>query len=155
MVECCQEENIPILAGKHVDNIQVDKGGRLTVTCQDGSSYTASLVVGADGYKSQVRDILHSEGKGWLHKDPKRFKIIQKASPATGSKLKALQIPPNFTLVNTDNSIIQSVSTTIYVLKGTFNGSRNRISLGMLPMKDANLVRPANRDQCRTFVDYP
>ena len=185
LTECCEEQQketldencgtIDIYNGKKVDTLTTTVGNSedgkedlVVVHCKDGSTYQATLVVAADGIDSQVRQYLATtqahndasstqEGASWLHAhNPKQFQVRRYHSPSTGVKLKALQLPPNFVLNNTDGSHIVSKSSTMYVFRSVHQGSRNRVALGCLPMRDDDsaaaaaagggtaTVRPAN-----------
>lgn len=145
--------SICILNGKEVVNIldssPVHGNRTVRVQCNDGSFYDASLLVAADGIDSTVRQILagkmarSSSSPSWLQSRSKDFRIRQYQSPSSGIQLKCLQFPPNFTLRNTDGSIVESISTQIYAIRSV-NKGRQRLSLGLLPVRDPNLVRPAN-----------
>ena len=170
LTECCEElqqqrqmmdetnGKIEICYGKCVDTLTTtttaDEQDQLVVVhCQDGSTFTADLVVAADGIDSQVRQCLASTkldssvptDSSWLRRrNPSLFRVRHFNSPSSGIKLKAIQLPPNFTFTDSDGSIIASQSSTSYVFRGVNQGSRNRVSLGCLPMRDASAVRPAN-----------
>ena len=146
--------SIEICSGKDVVNLQENPSGKIKVTCSDGTVYETSLLVAADGIDSSVRQCLTKTDKAadsWLFSRPKAFQPKSYKSPSSGLKLKCLQFPPNFTLTNTDGSIIETKSTTIYSIRST-NKGQSRISLGLLPVKDPNLVRPAN---INTRHDHP
>jgi kynurenine 3-monooxygenase len=83
-----------------------EDGGALT-------TFRCKLVVGADGYKSKVRDCMshqnmigeinnsESESSGggdnaWETVPKNKFKVIKYTSPATGLRIKVLQFPPRF-----------------------------------------------------------
>ena len=148
-----QIQPIEICEGKEVDSVRVADDNRITVSCSDGSSYTASLLVGADGINSRVRTCLANTNTtttqpslSWLQSNPKSFRVRRYRSPATGLKLKALQLRPNFVLHsnNVNDSPFQTESTTFYVFQNQWTGFRNRLALGLLPIRDPNMVRPAN-----------
>ncbi|GAX26316.1 hypothetical protein FisN_16Lh154 [Fistulifera solaris] len=145
MVEILQEEchrhNVTLLHGKQFQSLSANETS-VTVSCADGSDYTASLLVAADGYESPVREyLLQCKSEDWCAAP--QWKVRRYKSPATGVKLKALQFPPNFTIPNGTESFVTD-SEGIYVVRGTKDGSRTRLGLGFLPVKDPNLVRPAN-----------
>jgi 2-polyprenyl-6-methoxyphenol hydroxylase-like FAD-dependent oxidoreductase len=145
MVEILQEEchrhNVTLLHGKQFQSMSANETS-VSVSCADGSDYTSSLVVAADGYESSVREYLRQyNGTDWCVAP--QWKVRRYKSPATGVKLKALQFPPNFTIPNGTESVVTD-SEGIYVVRGTKDGSRTRLGLGFLPVKDPNLVRPAN-----------
>lgn len=154
LLECCREQNdladsatgvIDVCAGKQVDSVVPADDHSLVVHCRDGSSYPASLVVAADGIDSAVWSCLaDASARTWLQSHFQRFRIRRYRSPSTGLKLKALQLPPHFALPNTNGTTFQPDSTTILGIRGVNKGSRNTLSLGMLPMKDGHLIRPAN-----------
>ena len=156
--QCCQEQeearveaadsatgSIELLFGKQCVDVDADDNNELKVKCGDGSSYTASLVVGADGMDSAVRSVLgkESESPGWLQSKAANFKVRRYKSPATGLRLKALQMPPNFEIRNSTSSFKPS-SETMVVFRGVNKGTKDFASLGFLPMKDSTLVRPGN-----------
>lgn len=137
----CHKENITILHGKQMQSMSATDSS-VTVHCTDGSTYTSTLVVAADGYESSVRDFLmQTNSESWLAAP--QWRVRRYRSPATGVKLKALQFPPNFTIPNGTESV-PTESEAIYVFRGKKDGPRTRLSLGFLPVKDPNLVRPAN-----------
>ncbi|KAL7570692.1 hypothetical protein ACA910_017816 [Epithemia clementina (nom. ined.)] len=123
------------------------------VQCQDGSTYNATLLIAADGIDSAVRTLLaqppsNSDGSlssssSWLHSRPTAFQVRKYRSPSAGIKLKCLQFPPNFTLRNTDGSRIPTYADTIYAIRSVNTGTE-RMSLGLLPVRDPNAIRPAN-----------
>jgi hypothetical protein len=134
----------------------------LVVKCTDGSTYEADLVVGADGIDSGVRNCLantksnadsswslldgsSSDVKNtWLQSRAKHFRVQRFRSPSAGIKIKCLQIVPNFNLPNVSSTdLLATDSETIYTIRSK-NTGQGRLSMGMLPVKDPNLVRPAN-----------
>ena len=153
--------SITILGGKDVNAVYQADGnddGILEVRCNDGSSYEASLIVAADGINSSIRaclggskdkkdDSVNSElpsSSSWLRSNAKTFRIRKYKSPASGLILRALQFPPNFSLVDTDGSKFQTIPSQIYAFRGKNKGPRNFLSVGFLPMKDETTVRPGN-----------
>jgi kynurenine 3-monooxygenase len=165
--ECCraQEEDrvksnpngigsIEILKGKQVVDLEgVDEPNtqRLKVVCSDGTEFVASLVVAADGMDSAIRACLSSHDKStsvsassWLHSHASSFRIKRYRSPSTGLRMKSLQFPPRFELTNTTGERLPTLSETMYVFRGVNSGPRDYVSLGLLPVKDPNLIRPAN-----------
>ena len=170
LTECCEEQQqklypvdetygkIEICNGKRVDTLTTTTADEqdqqlVAVHCQDGSTYTANLVVAADGIDSQVRQCLASSKSdapvipesSWLYRhNPSLFQVRHYSSPSSGIKLKALQLPPSFILTDSDGSTTVSQSSTSYVFRSIHQGSRNRVSLGCLPMRDASAIRPAN-----------
>jgi len=80
----------------------------------------------------------------WLQSRAKSFRVRKFRSPATGIKMKSLQFPPNFTLTNSTGEKISTDSQTMYVFRGTLGGTRTQVSLGFLPVKDPNMIRPGN-----------
>ena len=154
--------SITILGGKEVNSVcQIDGNddGILEVRCNDGSSYEASLIVAADGINSSIRACLGgtkdnkadgnsnpelSSSSSWLRSNAKTFRIKKYKSPASGLILRALQFPPNFSLIDTDGSKFQTIPSQLYVFRGKNKGPRNFLSVGFLPMKDGTSVRPGN-----------
>jgi salicylate hydroxylase len=59
---CRSESRITLETNKDVVGV-VDRESSAVVTCADGSSYEAGIVIGADGLRSTVRSIVHSDGE--------------------------------------------------------------------------------------------
>jgi kynurenine 3-monooxygenase len=124
----------------------------LLVETTDGCVYPAHLVVAADGIDSAVRTYLaappptssSSSSSSWLHSKRRSFGIKRYRSPSTGLRVKSLQFPPSFTLPNVNGTTVTSVSENLYAIRSIYTGPRNYLSLGMLPVKDPNMIRPAN-----------
>ena len=151
--------SIQLLYGQQVESIDSDENDLLTITCADGSTHTASLVVGADGMDSRVRSCLanhtsSSTPTSWLQSKSRLFSVRRYKSPASGLRFKSLQFPPNFVIPNTttdhhdnDSSPFKDVTIKpeIYALVWSVNkGRHNTVFLGFLPMKDSTMIRPAN-----------
>jgi 2-polyprenyl-6-methoxyphenol hydroxylase-like FAD-dependent oxidoreductase len=140
--------SIAILKGKQVIDLQVadETTQELRVVCTDGSEFVAPLVVAADGMESAIRGCLSSSvgSVSWLHARPQSFRIKRYRSPSTGLRMKSLQFPPGWILTNTTGQRIATNSETMYVFRGVNKGTRDYVSLGLLPVKDPNLIRPAN-----------
>jgi len=132
LYECCIEQeqerletinestgSIQILHGKTVDFIASDGDDILKVNCADGCTYSASLVVGADGIDSSVRSSLSDKAQtGWLHSNPGKFAVKRYKTPSTGMIVKTLQCAPGMTIPNTtDSSIVMEAETHIIAFK--------------------------------------
>lgn len=76
---------------------------------------------------------------------PNRFQLKQWTSPSTHLRIKVLQLPPQFDIPNSPGKPpLKTVSEDIYAFRSVNTGPRNYLSLGLLPMKDNNAVRPTN-----------
>jgi NAD(P)-binding Rossmann-like domain len=173
LYQCCQEHNqnegitkIHILSGKTVYNLypSVDDMNLISAQCNDGSIYTGSLIVAADGKNSIIRSRLagllvdkktaqSSSSLSWLQSQPLSFRLRKYKTPSTGLKLKAIQFKPNFTIPNgtitdenncTINQYFTPLSTDIVSVRGTNNGLRNRIFIGLFPINDPTMIRPGS-----------
>jgi 2-polyprenyl-6-methoxyphenol hydroxylase-like FAD-dependent oxidoreductase len=58
--------------------------------------------------------------------------------------MKVIQLPPGFSLPDSDGSRVPTESERTYAIRGANNGFRNYVSLGLLPVRDPSMVRPAN-----------
>jgi 2-polyprenyl-6-methoxyphenol hydroxylase-like FAD-dependent oxidoreductase len=117
----------------------------------DRTTSCANLVVAADGIHSKVRQCLLEGSKvfaEWKNFKAKKFKVKKWISPASGLRLKALQLPANFTLKSggeaNDRSQVTMQNNNIVAIRGLKDGPRDFLSLGCLPMKDDVTTRPAN-----------
>ena len=106
---------------------------------KEEKEYIANLVIGADGMNSNVRFCLaHAAPGTWSSNcvPSSQFQLKQYTSPASYLRIKVLQLPPRFQIKNVDGPLT-TTAKDIYAIQ-----SKN--SLGLLPMKDNNAVRPTN-----------
>ena len=142
--ENSQLGSVEVFLGKDFESMTPLEDDSLVVQCRDGSTYDADLVVGADGISSAVRDYLGDDSKNtWLQSSAKSFHVKSFISPAAGLRLKSLQLPGDFTIPNTTDSVVKTEPTALVVMYSKNTGTK-RVSLGMLPVKDQQFVRPAN-----------
>jgi len=138
------------------------ENGSLVMTAKDhatGAEVTdeAKLIVGSDGWKSQVRETLKSGGSNddfvsvFDQFRAERFQVKKWSSPSTGLRLKALQLPAKFQIPNSDGTVFQTKGSNSYSITGKNSGPRNFLKLGCLPMMNDNVVRPGN---CITRPDH-
>ena len=171
MSECIDEHNsqndsckIEVLMGQECVDVLPTKrvSAGQNVACvkvrnaKDGSLklLEAKLVVGADGMNSKVRECLgrapntlwrqsSSSTKGTFN--PKKFLLKKWTSPASHLRIKVLQLPPQFEIPNAPGfPAVKTNSEDIYAFRSVNTGPRDYLSLGLLPMKDNNAVRPTN-----------
>jgi kynurenine 3-monooxygenase len=161
MAECIQEHN---------DNLGTNKGGKISfltgrecldvspgTSCvnvkirtgaRDNITLQANLVIGADGMNSKVRECLsHSADGTWNASSPKPklFQLQKYVSPASFLRIKVLQLPPRFEIPDANNNpALVTNSENIYAIRSIHKGPRNYLSLGLLPMKNNNAIRPTN-----------
>ena len=87
------EKRITIVNGASCAKISALSDSEIEIQTEGSTNrkIIASLVVGCDGMKSQVRESLASSPspfQGWANSDPKRFKVKRWFSPASGLKFK-------------------------------------------------------------------
>jgi len=73
-----------------------------------------------------------------------KFKVKQYKSPATGLRIKVLQLPPQFEINNVNGTTYKTKGSFIYAIRGVNKTPTTYLGLGLLPVKDNNAVRPAN-----------
>mmetsp|Transcript_8021 Transcript_8021/g.11935 ORF Transcript_8021/g.11935 Transcript_8021/m.11935 type:complete len:550 (+) Transcript_8021:46-1695(+) len=113
---------------------------------QGNSSTTllqASLIVGADGLNSKVRECLAQDNdfEKWPSLNPKKFIVRKYNSPSVGLRIKVLQIHTKFDIPTGDGTIFTSRSSDFYALKSVNRGRTNSISLHLLPLKNDTASR--------------
>lgn len=64
-------------------------------------------------------------------------------SPATGLRIKVLQLPPQFEIGNVSSTYVTK-GHYIYAIRGRNKKPREYINLGLLPLRDNSSLRPAN-----------
>mmetsp|Transcript_10105 Transcript_10105/g.29875 ORF Transcript_10105/g.29875 Transcript_10105/m.29875 type:complete len:528 (-) Transcript_10105:181-1764(-) len=152
--EVRQDKNIELCTGESCRDIRSLPDGTLHVetTAADDrrtALYEASLVVGSDGLKSKVREVLASNENTYLADKwssssyrPEDFELIQYESPSTGLRIKTLQLQPNFTIPVGDG-IYEPLNTTAnYAIESVNKGRTNKISMILLPARNATAIRP-------------
>lgn len=163
MAECIDEHNassenkIDFLLGQECVDIlptnNAHKNNFVCVTAKNKNGelnlHQATLVVGADGMNSKVRHCLaKSPSNVWQSYKgfkPNKFILKRWTSPASHQRIKVLQLPPQFEIPNANGKPpLKTFSEEIYALRSVNTGPRNYLSLGLLPMKDNNAVRPTN-----------
>jgi kynurenine 3-monooxygenase len=58
--------------------------------------------------------------------------------------MKVIQMPPGFGIPDADGSLKATENERTYAIRSIFNGYKNYVSLGLLPVKDPSMIRPAN-----------
>ncbi|GFH56427.1 hypothetical protein CTEN210_12903 [Chaetoceros tenuissimus] len=117
------------------------------VATQELSTQSCKLLVGADGLKSQVRTCLYEKSSQFdFDFDAKKFKLKKYTSPATGLKLKALQLPTDeLALIDANGEEMATKPTDFVVTRSVTNGPYDRLSVGCLPSKKSIInIRPGN-----------
>mmetsp|Transcript_27508 Transcript_27508/g.40975 ORF Transcript_27508/g.40975 Transcript_27508/m.40975 type:complete len:564 (+) Transcript_27508:1180-2871(+) len=148
---CTGQECVSVVPRTNTDGESVT----VVVTTKDASSsqentneYNANLVIGADGMNSKVRQCLHYAPPGtWSSNCVKSTKFQPKTytSPASYLRIKVLQLPPQFEIPDADGKPpLKTFSEDIYAIRSVNTGPRTFLSLGLLPMKDNDAVRPTN-----------
>ena len=164
MLECVEEHEKHMLPGMGriqycpgTEFVTMKKEGNdsLLVTTKEVSSdktqtQVATLVIGADGMNSRVRNFLVNEEEGatefanWSNYNPKKFTVKKWTSPASHQRIKVLQLPPQFEIPDGEGGVLKTQSDQIYALRSIYKGPRNYLSLGLLPMTNNTAVRPTN-----------
>lgn len=80
----------------------------------------------------------------WLTMNPRKFQVQKWTSASSGLRMKVLQFPPAFEIPDSDGTMLQTASETVYAIRSMNRGPRNYVSLGLLPVKDPNMIRPTN-----------
>jgi len=108
--------------------------------------FDGKLVVGADGIKSKVRECLQEQTglfESW-HYRKNKFKIRKWVTPATGLKLKVLQLPARYSVKDSNGENIPTKNTDIVALRGIKDGPLDRLTLSSLPVRDSDTIRAGN-----------
>jgi len=58
--------------------------------------------------------------------------------------MKVIQMPPGFSIPDADGSSLKTENEYTYAIRGKHTGFTNYVSLGLLPVKDPSMIRPAN-----------
>lgn len=144
--------SIEVLPCKQCMEMKALEDGRVEVVVMDTQSiesrfqqsFEADLVVGADGMNSVVRGLLanppRDAHRSWLTASQKKFQTKTWSSAASGLRMKVLQFPPGF-VIPPDT---KTTSETTYAIRSVNKGPKDYVSLGLLPVKDPNMVRPTN-----------
>lgn len=107
----------------------------------------ANLVVGAEGPRSKIRQILEDPTSanlfhGWKNYHPTKFRLRKWKSPSVGLRLKTLQFEANFQIPVGDGTFVDTESTYTYAFPSLNQTSKNALSLTLLPIRDPTAKRP-------------
>ena len=145
---CTGQECVSALPSKKDDDGVVTVVITKDVSSGEETTRTANLVIGADGMNSKVRECLANASPGtWSTKCVKssKFQLQKYTSPASFLRIKVLQLQPRFEIPNADGKPpLTTLSEDIYAIRSVNTGPRTYLSLGLLPMKDNDAVRPTN-----------
>ncbi|NJL62514.1 MAG: FAD-dependent monooxygenase [Methylacidiphilales bacterium] len=100
--------------------------------------FSPQFLLGCDGIGSIVRSTLNE----WDASNSDQFAMKLFPSPSTGLRYKVLTLPPQFPLDN--NGKEHSISEMAYAIRSQIKDPKQKISLGLLPVKDLNQPRTAN-----------
>ena len=156
-------ESIELVSGVQCQSISPISDSEIRViTCDVADqkkvdSYQASVVIGADGIKSAVRQTLEQSPsvfpEGWTNTRPKGFRIKKWMSPASGLKFKTIHMNANAEVPVGDGSFYKLPfgTPTLFAIRSTFTKPSNCVSLGLLPAQAAptrtfNIIRVPNHD---------
>ena len=134
------------------------------------STYEASLVIGADGVNSAVRESLattdydynedNTDGEGsitsvdsstlppfhaWKNYDPKSFHVVKFSSPSVGLRVKTLQLKPNIEIPiggGGQSGTIKPKFDANYLIESVNTGMTNNIKFTLFPTRDVEQPRP-------------
>jgi kynurenine 3-monooxygenase len=94
--------------------------------------FSPHFLLGCDGIGSIVRNTLNK----WDASNSEQFIMKLFPSPSTGLRYKVLTLPPQFPLDNSGKE--HSVSEMAYAIRSQIKDPKQKISLGLLPVKDLN-----------------
>jgi kynurenine 3-monooxygenase len=155
-----REASIQLITGVQCESIQPVSESLVQVTTltdtKEIKSYSASLVVAADGMRSQVRETLHrspSVFPSWNNNNPHGFRIRKWMSPSSGLQFKTLHMNADAGVPMGNGTMYQIPFDTpvFHVIRSVFTKPNNAISLGLLPAKPAptrtfNVIRVPSHD---------
>ncbi|CAL1152531.1 unnamed protein product [Cladocopium goreaui] len=128
-------ENIRLHLDADIQDIKSDANG-FHIKTGDGIR-SASLLVGADGYRSQVREKLEE----WDGKQG-RYEVKKFSSPSAGLRYKVLTLPGEFEL-STPKGVEAFSSDGFYAIRGV-SKTKCKQKLGLIPVSQDFGARTAN-----------
>lgn len=137
--EAKKKENISLSVEVEIDDIVFDGQFHVTATSSDAplEGLAGSLLVGADGYRSVVRDKLESFDGAQGH-----FAVDSRSSPSAGLRYKVLTLPGEFKL-DTPAGEKEFSSDGFYAIRGVAS-SKAKQKLGLIPVRSEFGTRTAN-----------
>jgi kynurenine 3-monooxygenase len=158
-------DNIELVSGVECQSISPLSNSEIQITASNTDdsnkvqNYQASLVIGADGIKSTVRQTLEQESlatvfpKEWINNNPKGFRIKKWMSPASGLKFKTIHMNADTQVPVGDGTSykIPFGTPTLFAIRSKFTKPNNCVSLGLLPAQPGptrtfNIIRVPNHD---------
>lgn len=150
--EVNKSSGIQMILNSTFSSIESNTNGTFTVIVEKGGGkdnskltkvFTPNLILGCDGFKSNVRNWLseHTNFGSQL------FEMESFPSDAAGLNYKILNINPRFPLPfrNLSEEVQYSNPSKVYAIRGMAGPESSVLSLGLLPVPDTpNAVRTAN-----------
>mmetsp|Transcript_10899 Transcript_10899/g.13351 ORF Transcript_10899/g.13351 Transcript_10899/m.13351 type:complete len:609 (+) Transcript_10899:66-1892(+) len=131
---------------ENANNIEVNNENRhslveVTSNVFDGekeNTYEAKIVIGADGFNSNVRSRLSQIDGG-------KFGVKRYKSPAAGLRYKVLQMPYGVNVPNITGTVPLTMrGDSLYSFLSVNKGAKNEVRMGCLPLKDPKSLRSTN-----------
>ncbi|MEW5297579.1 MAG: hypothetical protein WDW36_000781 [Sanguina aurantia] len=132
---------------------QIQSPGPVQVSVRVGDrrelrTWTPTLLVGADGMDSVVREALRGWDEAQSGPAAERFKMVERPSASAGLRYKVLILPPNPEVQRVGaaggaaaREVIPNPS--FCAIAGSYKGSR-AVRMGLLPVKDTTSTRTGN-----------
>lgn len=144
-VENQHSHSVRLLFNTAVDSIELGHGSGCTSPVHaclrnadtgETEHLQPSLLVGADGVNSKVREVLAQYDPGT------RFHMQKKHSPSAGLKFKVLSVPTSLPLGKDTDECADVTEAVIY--QPNVKEKNRRVRLGSLPQKDSSRRRSMN-----------
>lgn len=142
LVEAVKREDVPILLGKRVRTVDTDNN---SVVTEDGSTYSADLIIGADGLKSMTRS-LFATAEAYNTGQMAYRMLIKSENLRTCPELKELFAQPNLNFW-----LGPKMHCVVYFLQ---QGEQcNVVIIGPDTLSENAMVEPASVEEMRALFE--